>query len=329
MAKVNICNVEVLENPASFFDPFKFKITFECHEPLDDDLEWRLVYVSSAYNSSLDQTLDSILVGPVPVGRHQFSFEASAPDPKLIPAEDIVGVTVVLIQALYRDKEFIRLERQIIASDPRVTRFPIDWGDGLLDGCREPEQPAEDNEESTSQDNEESVSQSNEEFVQQVNEGSGTEDNEMSFLQDNEESVQQINEGSGTEDNEVFLLHDDESAQQPNEGSSTEDSEIFALQDNEESVQQPNEGSSTEDDEMSFLQDNEESVQHVNVGSVLQDNEEQVENISQIGQLNESRNDKLGSSSLGEGQTGVHFTENTSCIPLHVVQSSVIYFDKF
>lgn len=36
MAKVNICNVEVLDNPASFFDPFKFRITFECHEPLDD-----------------------------------------------------------------------------------------------------------------------------------------------------------------------------------------------------------------------------------------------------------------------------------------------------
>ncbi|KAH8865657.1 Histone chaperone asf1a-A [Schistosoma japonicum] len=109
MAKVNICNVEVLNNPASFFDPFKFRITFECHEPLDDDLEWKLVYVSSAYNPSLDQTLDSVLVGPIPVGRHQFFFEANAPDPKIIPNEDIVGVTVVLIQALYRDKEFIRV----------------------------------------------------------------------------------------------------------------------------------------------------------------------------------------------------------------------------
>lgn len=39
------------------------------------DLEWKVVYVGSAYNSSLDQTLDSILVGPVPVGRHQFVFE--------------------------------------------------------------------------------------------------------------------------------------------------------------------------------------------------------------------------------------------------------------
>nr|VZI04578.1 unnamed protein product [Spirometra erinaceieuropaei] len=133
------------------------------------DLEWKVVYVGSAYNSALDQTLDLILVGPVPVGRHQFVFEVDPPDPKKIPAEDLVGVTVVLIQALYRDQEFIRvgyyvnneytkeelrnepppepllneLERNIIATDPRVTRFPIDWGDGLLDGCPEPEQKEE------------------------------------------------------------------------------------------------------------------------------------------------------------------------------------------
>ncbi|BHF69267.1 ASF1 anti-silencing function 1 [Sparganum proliferum] len=36
-----------------------------------------------------------------------------------------------------------KLERNIIATDPRVTRFPIDWGDGLLDGCPEPEQKEE------------------------------------------------------------------------------------------------------------------------------------------------------------------------------------------
>lgn len=170
MAKVNVCDVEVLDNPSTFFDKFKFRITFECHEPLEDDLEWKVVYVGSAYNSSLDQTLDSILVGPVPVGRHQFVFEVNAPDPKKILPEDLVGVTVVLIQALYHEQEFIRigyyvnneykseelrndppaepllseLERSIIASDPRVTRFPIDWGDGLLDGCPEPEQKEED-----------------------------------------------------------------------------------------------------------------------------------------------------------------------------------------
>ncbi|KAL3317117.1 ASF1 anti-silencing function 1 [Cichlidogyrus casuarinus] len=169
MARVNIIDVVVLEEKSKFTDPLKFKITFECYERLEEDLEWKIVYVSSAYNKSLDQELDSILVGPVPTGRHQFEFDAKAPDPSKIPPEDVVGVTVVLIQAFYREKEFIRvgyyvyneyikeemrleppkipiieeLERTIIASDPRVTRFPIDWGDGLLDGCPEPEQQSD------------------------------------------------------------------------------------------------------------------------------------------------------------------------------------------
>ena len=36
MAKVNICNVTVLDNPSPYFNPFQFEITFECLEDLSD-----------------------------------------------------------------------------------------------------------------------------------------------------------------------------------------------------------------------------------------------------------------------------------------------------
>lgn len=36
MAKVNICNVRVLDNPSPFFNPFQFEITFECLEDLPE-----------------------------------------------------------------------------------------------------------------------------------------------------------------------------------------------------------------------------------------------------------------------------------------------------
>lgn len=36
MAKVNICNVEVQDNPSPFLSNFKFQITFECYEELED-----------------------------------------------------------------------------------------------------------------------------------------------------------------------------------------------------------------------------------------------------------------------------------------------------
>nr|XP_033781407.1 histone chaperone ASF1B [Geotrypetes seraphini] len=153
MAKVQILNVVVLDNPCPFRNPFQFEITFECIEDLPDDLEWKIIYVGSAESEQYDQILDSVLVGPVPAGRHMFVFQADAPNSSLIPETDAVGVTVVLITCTYRGQEFIRvgyyvnneyvspelrenpplkpdfsqLQRNILAPNPRVTRFHINW----------------------------------------------------------------------------------------------------------------------------------------------------------------------------------------------------------
>uniref|UniRef100_A0A3Q2CNN6 Anti-silencing function 1Ba histone chaperone n=1 Tax=Cyprinodon variegatus TaxID=28743 RepID=A0A3Q2CNN6_CYPVA len=99
MAKVQVLNVAVLDNPSPFGNPFQFEITFECMEDLPEDLEWKIIYVGSAESEEYDQILDSVLVGPVPAGRHMFVFQ---------------------------------LQRNILASNPRVTRFHINW-----EGCAE------------------------------------------------------------------------------------------------------------------------------------------------------------------------------------------------
>ncbi|NXS93942.1 ASF1 protein, partial [Jacana jacana] len=109
MAKVQVNNVVVLDNPSPFYNPFQFEITFECIEDLSEDLEWKIIYVGSAESEEYDQVLDSVLVGPVPAGRHMFVFQADAPNPGLIPDADAVGVTVVLITCTYRGQEFIRV----------------------------------------------------------------------------------------------------------------------------------------------------------------------------------------------------------------------------
>ena len=113
------------------------------------DLEWKVVYVGSAENSSHDQILDEILVGPVPVGINKFILQADPPDPTSIPSTDILGVTVILVTCSYREEEFVRVgyyvnneymeeydeetgppmpldmgkvTRTILADKPRVTR---------------------------------------------------------------------------------------------------------------------------------------------------------------------------------------------------------------
>jgi histone chaperone ASF1 len=156
MAKVHVCNVVVLDNPSPFLNPFQFEITFECIEDLPEDLEWKIIYVGSAESEEFDQVLDTVYVGPVPEGRHMFVFQAEPPVPERIPEPDLVGVTVVLLTCSYRSAEFIRvgyyvsneyteqdmrdtppspplydkLQRNILATNPRVTKFKINWADG-------------------------------------------------------------------------------------------------------------------------------------------------------------------------------------------------------
>ncbi|XP_013408048.1 histone chaperone ASF1A-like [Lingula anatina] len=172
MAKINILNVVVLDNPSPFENPFQFEITFECLEELNEDLEWKVVYVGSAANQDFDQVLDSVLVGPIPMGKHKFVFQADPPKTELIPVADAVGVTAVLLTCSYKSKEFIRvgyyvnndyidqedkenppqkpdfskMQRNILAECPRVTKFKIDWDDDDPLNPSKAENPGEESE---------------------------------------------------------------------------------------------------------------------------------------------------------------------------------------
>merc|ERR1712003_435236 len=99
-----------------------------------------------------DQELDEMSTGPIPVGTHEFLLEAGGPNPALIPTQEIVGVTVVLITCSYRDQEFVRIGyyinneyvteemkenppdvpqieqlKRLVCLNPRVTRMVINW----------------------------------------------------------------------------------------------------------------------------------------------------------------------------------------------------------
>ena len=124
--------------------------------PANTDLEWKVVYVSSAEDAGLDQELENVMVGPVPMGINKFVLQAPAPSVTNIPNQDLIGVTVILVTCSFMDHEFVRigyyvnneynepyeegtlpdpieigkLFRNILAAEPRVTRFNIDWTGG-------------------------------------------------------------------------------------------------------------------------------------------------------------------------------------------------------
>ncbi|KAL2023733.1 hypothetical protein VTK56DRAFT_1447 [Thermocarpiscus australiensis] len=153
MSVVTLLGVNVMNNPAKFTDKYEFEITFECLEPLEKDLEWKLIYVGSAQSDQYDQELDSIMVGPIPVGTNKFVFEADPPDTRRIPLDELLGVTVILLTCAYDGREFVRvgyyvnneyeseelandppakpvidkIRRNVLAEKPRVTRFAIKW----------------------------------------------------------------------------------------------------------------------------------------------------------------------------------------------------------
>lgn len=157
MARIVVTNVEVLDNPCKFTNPFQFEVIFDCIAPgITSELEWKLIYVGSAEDDKYDQELDSILVGPVEVGTNKFVFQAPAPDPANIPQKDLLEVTVILLTCSYLEQEFIRIGyyvnndygdnknlsdnppekpsvndiwRHILADQPRVTRIQINWNE--------------------------------------------------------------------------------------------------------------------------------------------------------------------------------------------------------
>lgn len=172
MSVVSLLGVKVLNNPAHFSSSYQFEITFECLEQLQKDLEWKLTYVGSATSSEQDQELDSLLVGPIPVGVNKFIFEADAPDYKRIPDSEVLGVTVILLTCSYDGREFVRvgyyvnneydseelaadppakpqiehIRRNVLAEKPRVTRFAIKWdSEESAPAEYPPDQPEADN----------------------------------------------------------------------------------------------------------------------------------------------------------------------------------------
>lgn len=232
MSIVSLLGIEVLNNPAKFSDSYEFEITFECLEPLKEDLEWKLIYVGSSNSLDHDQELDSILVGPIPVGINKFIFKADPPSHELIPVNELISVTVILLSCSYSDREFVRVGyyvnneydteelrenppakvlidhvvRNILAEKPRVTRFNIVWdnednGDEFPPDQQVDEEEEEEEEEDEEEEDDVPVKKLAEvEVPDEEEEDEGEEEEDLEEDIDEEEDLEEdIEEANGSE----------------------------------------------------------------------------------------------------------------------------------
>lgn len=154
MSSVNILNIIPKNILCHFTDPFAFEIIFEVLSPLENALEWKMIYIGNAEDSSFDQTLEIIEIdGPLNLGTMKFEFIGEAPDIKKIPESEVLGVTAIVLCCSYNGQEFFRcgyylnnsydnekmnlspperimvehIIRSVLADKPRITRFDVDW----------------------------------------------------------------------------------------------------------------------------------------------------------------------------------------------------------
>ncbi|CAI4043604.1 nucleosome assembly factor ASF1 SKDI_10G1040 [Saccharomyces kudriavzevii IFO 1802] len=246
MSIVSLLGIKVLNNPAKFTDPYEFEITFECLESLKHDLEWKLTYVGSSRSLDHDQELDSILVGPVPVGVNKFVFSADPPSAELIPASELVSVTVILLSCSYDGREFVRvgyyvnneydeeelrenppakvqvdhIVRNILAEKPRVTRFNIVWDNENEGDLYPPEQPGVDDEdEEEDDDDEDEDEEDDDDGEENDDEGNGEGEAEEAAEEEEEEEEK-------TEDNETNLEEEEEDIEHSDDDEDEADGEI-------------------------------------------------------------------------------------------------------
>lgn len=110
MSAINVLNVRYLNsNPCSATQPFGFEICMECTSQLDaNEVEWSMTYVGSGQDNKYDQLLDTVEVETV-MATMKFVFEAPAPNLYLVPKDDQLDNSAVLISAKYKGNEFCRV----------------------------------------------------------------------------------------------------------------------------------------------------------------------------------------------------------------------------
>ena len=150
---IRVTNVDIDNPEGPFTEGYSINIAFEAMEPLNKDINWKIIYIGHPNKEEYDQTLEDIEMPVSSAASFKFNISTEAPELSKIPKGEILGVTALLISCHYDGKEFFRvgyyvntyyldpelnaeppstpiiekLMRSVLKDQPRVTNFHIEW----------------------------------------------------------------------------------------------------------------------------------------------------------------------------------------------------------
>lgn len=133
MGFIHVTNIHFSSSSDPVSSPFTVTIRLDCLRQLDEELEWRFVYVGDPEDSSHDQLLDFVVMDKIEYGPVEFDWEVPPPDYSKIPEENSVfDSSIIQIIALIRKTEFFRCSFLIAhdyESEELKTNPPerVDW----------------------------------------------------------------------------------------------------------------------------------------------------------------------------------------------------------
>lgn len=182
-AKLELIKVETdTEKKYHPKDGFVLKVTLDCHEPIDDDVEFEVTYFGDVFSEHNDQRIGYNVIGPLQKGKLYFELETSPVDLTKIPIKALFGLTTVLIVGKYHGQQFIRIGYFV------EVRYPGIDSEKLIDT---EELPVEEGE--VEEEEEEEIEVMDEE------EETGSEEDENSLVADDEDGTEEEAE-EGTDD---------------------------------------------------------------------------------------------------------------------------------
>lgn len=98
MGYFNITNIQFLQSTQGLTDSFNLKIKFECLRHINQEIQWKVLYVADSEDRACDQELDSIFMNDLAVGASEFDWVVPQPDYSKIPnPAEIFDSTLLMI----------------------------------------------------------------------------------------------------------------------------------------------------------------------------------------------------------------------------------------